>query len=158
MLCLREPLAHQLLGGTFNEARLLTSLQSRTVVLRALRRGAFGADRLRAFAAVESRFVWQARTAILVAGASGLYLVWRLNLWSAFDAPDFWWMDAMVGLWLLFAVLLFVAEPFIIDRVFHRWAEAEPDRAFALLHRAHWVLLTLSVIVVLGGAAGSAGW
>lgn len=129
-----------------------------TVVLPALRRGTLGADRLRAFAAVESRFVWQARTAILVAGASGLYLVWRLNLWRTFGAPGFWWMDAMVGLWLLFAVLLFVAEPFVIDRVFQRWAQADPERAFTALHRAHWVLLTLSVITVLGAVAGSAGW
>jgi uncharacterized membrane protein len=129
-----------------------------TVVLPALRSGALGADRLRAFSAVESRFVWQARTAILIVGASGLYLLWRLDLWGSFTASGFWWMDAMVGLWLLFAILLFVAEPFVIDRIFHRWAETEPERAFAFLHRAHWVLLTLSVITVLGAMAGSAGW
>ena len=129
-----------------------------TVVLPALRRGALGADRLRAFAAIEGYFVWQARTAILVAGASGLYMIWRLDLWSTFGTLRFWWMDAMVGLWLLFFLLLFVFEPFVIDRVFHRWAVAEPDRAFAFLHRAHWLLLTLSVITVLGAAAGTAGW
>lgn len=129
-----------------------------TVVLPALRRGALGADRLRAFTAIESRFVWQARTAILVAGATGFYMVWRLDLWASFGAPGFWWMDAMVGLWLLFFLLLFVLEPFVVDRVFHRWAEKEPERAFAALHRAHWVLLTLSVITVLGAAAGTAGW
>ena len=129
-----------------------------TVVLPALRRGALGADRLRAFAAIESRFAWQARIAILVVGATGFYLVWRLDLWASFAAPGFWWFDAMVALWLFFAVVLFVAEPFIIGRVFRRWAEAEPDQAFAALHRAHWALLTLSIITVLGAAAGSAGW
>ena len=129
-----------------------------TVVLPALRHGALGADRLRAFAAIEGYFVWQARTAILVAGASGLYMVWRLDLWSTFGTLRFWWMDGMVGLWLLFFLLLFVLEPLVIDRVFHRWAAAEPERAFAFLHRAHWLLLTLSVITVLGAAAGTAGW
>ena len=82
-----------------------------TVVLPALRHGALGADRLRAFAAIEGHFVWQARTAILVAGASGLYLLWRLDLWSTFSTPGFWWMDAMGALWLLFFLLLFVLEP-----------------------------------------------
>jgi hypothetical protein len=30
--------------------------------------------------------------------------------------------------------------------------------AFAFLHRAHWVLLCLSIITVLGAVAGSQGW
>jgi hypothetical protein len=129
-----------------------------TVMLPALRRGALGSDRLGAFAAVESRFIWQARTAILVAGATGLYMVWRLDLWSTFETSGFWWMDAMVGLWLLFAALLFIAEPFFIDRMFHRWATAEPEQAFAALHRAHWLLLSLSIITVIGAVIGSNGW
>jgi uncharacterized membrane protein len=128
-----------------------------TIILPALRRGALGADRLQAFTAIESRFVWQARTAILIAGASGVYLLWRLDLFASFAAPGFWWLGAMVGLWLVFAVMLFVAEPLVIGRVFRRWAEAEPERAFAALHRAHWVLLILSIVTVLGAAAGSHG-
>jgi hypothetical protein len=34
----------------------------------------------------------------------------------------------------------------------------QPERTFARLHRAHWVLLTLSVVTILGAVAGSQGW
>ena len=48
-----------------------------TVVLPAVRRGDLGADRLAAFQAIERRFVWQVRTAVIVVGASGFYMVAR---------------------------------------------------------------------------------
>jgi uncharacterized membrane protein len=129
-----------------------------TAVLPAVRRGELGEDRLAAFQAVEHRFVWQARAAVVLAGLTGLYMLWRLDLWDRFRAAGFWWMHAMVGLWLLFAVILFVAEPFVLHRRFRRWARAEPQRAFAWLQRAHWLLLGLSVVTILGAVAGSQGW
>jgi uncharacterized membrane protein len=129
-----------------------------TVVLPALRRGAFGSDMLKAFQAVEHRFIWQARTAVVVVGLSGLYISAQLELWDRFRSLHFWWMHAMVGVWLLFVFVLFVAEPFILHRWFSAWARIQPERAFAWLHRAHWVLLTLSLITVLGAVAGSQGW
>ena len=39
-----------------------------TVVLPAVRRGALGEDRLKAFEAFERRFIWQAQAAVLVVG------------------------------------------------------------------------------------------
>ena len=39
-----------------------------SVVVPAVRRGDFGADRLAAFQAIERRFVWQARAAIIIVG------------------------------------------------------------------------------------------
>jgi uncharacterized membrane protein len=39
-----------------------------TVVLPAVRRGDLGADRRKDFEAIERRFVWQARTAVIVVG------------------------------------------------------------------------------------------
>jgi hypothetical protein len=67
-------------------------------------------------------------------------------------------MHAMVCVWLLFAFVLFVAEPFILRRRFGKWATAEPDAAFAWLHRAHWLLLVLSLITIFGAVAGSQAW
>src|SRR5665213_1836296 len=128
------------------------------VVLPAVRRGDLGADRSAAFGAIERRFSWQARTAVVVVGLTGFYMMWRLDLWDRFRTLDFWWMHAMVCLWLLFAFALFVAEPFILRRHFHRWATARPEIAFAWLHRAHWLLLALSVVTILGAVAGSQGW
>lgn len=129
-----------------------------TVVLPMVRRGDLGPDRLRVFQAVEHRFVWQARTAVIVVGLSGLYMTARLGLWDRFETLSFWWMHAMVCVWLLFAFVLFIGEPFILHRYFPRWARAKPDAAFAWLHRVHWLLLTLSVVTILGAVAGSQGW
>jgi len=129
-----------------------------TVALPAIRRGDLGPDRLRAFHAIQRRFVWQARGAVIIVGASGLYMAARLDLWERFRTVEFWWMHAMVCVWLIFALLLFVIEPFIMHRRFARLAAQSPVTAFARLHRAHWVLLVLSLITVFGAVAGSQGW
>ena len=81
-----------------------------SVVLPAVRRGDLGENRLAAFQAIERRFAWQARTAIVVVGLTGFYMVWRLDLWDRFRTASFWWMHAMVCLWLLFAFVLFIAR------------------------------------------------
>jgi uncharacterized membrane protein len=129
-----------------------------TVALPALRRGALGPDRLLAFQAIERRFVWQARAAIIVIGLSGLYMIDRLDLWDRFQTVDFWWMHAMVCVWLIFAFMLFIAEPFILHRYIHRWARAEPDMTLRRISHAHWILLGLSLGTVFGAVAGSHGW
>jgi uncharacterized membrane protein len=129
-----------------------------TVVLPAIRRGDLGDNYLQAFKSVESRFVWQARTAVVVAGATGFYMTWRLDAWDRFTTGGFWWMHAMVCVWLLFAFALFVAEPLLLHRHFERWATARPRQAFAWLHRAHGMLLLLSVVTIVGAVAGSQGW
>lgn len=128
-----------------------------TVALPAVRRGDLGTDRLRAFQAIEHRFVWHARTAVIMVGLTGLYMTWRLDLWGRFHTVDFWWMHAMVCLWLVFAFVLFIAEPFILHRRFRRWATERTQAAFAWLHLAHWVLLVLGVITILAAVAGSHG-
>ena len=129
-----------------------------TVALPAVRRGLLGEDRLAAFHAFEGRFVWQARASVIVVGLTGLYMVDRFDLWSRFAEGQFWWMHAMVIMWLLFAFLLFIGEPFVLHRYFPVWARRDPDRAFALLHRLHVVLLLLSLVTILGATAGSHGW
>ena len=129
-----------------------------TVVLPAVRRGDLGPDRLGAFHAIEHRFAWQARAAVIIAGATGFYMTARLDLWERFRSAQFWWMHAMVCVWVLFTFILFVAEPLILHRYFRAWATATPEVAFAWLHRAHLVLLALSLITIFGAVAGSQGW
>ena len=128
------------------------------VVLPAVRSGDLGPDRMKGFHAIEQRFVWIARTAVLVVGLSGLYMLIRLDIWDRFEAAAYWWMHAMVIVWLLFAFVLFIGEPFILHRVFPRWARRQPETAFAMLHRVHWVLLLLSLLTILGAVAGTHGW
>jgi uncharacterized membrane protein len=85
-------------------------------LLPAVRRGELGADCLTAFQAIERRFVWQARAAIIIVGATGLYMIVQADLWDRFRSADYWWMHAMVGLWALFAIGLFVLQPLFLDR------------------------------------------
>lgn len=127
------------------------------VVLPLVRRVGDPAKRLSLFEAVERRFIWQARIATLLVAASGFYMVDRLDLWRGFRSLEFWWMDAMVGLWLVFAAILFVGEPLILHRRMQRRALTAPDSTFAALHWLHWVLLGLSVVTVLAAVAGSSG-
>jgi uncharacterized membrane protein len=129
-----------------------------TVALPAVRHGDLGQDRLKAFQAIERRFVWQARASVIIVGLSGLYMTWRLNLWERFQTLTFWWMHAMVCLWLLFTFVLFIAEPFNLHRYFQWWAVEQPDIALARLHRAHWILLSFSLLTIFGAVAGSHGW
>ena len=76
------------------------------------------------FEHAEGRFVSQERLATLFAGISGFYMIVRLDLW------------------LLFARLLFVAEP---------------QGVLGLVQRFHWFMLALSVVTILGAVAGSHG-
>lgn len=129
-----------------------------TVVLPAIRHGEFGPDKLAAFHAIERRFVWHARTAVLLVGVSGLYMTAAFDLGSRFADPAFWWMHAMVGIWSIFAVLLFVGEPLVLHRLFPRWTRHNPDRTFAWFHRLHGLLLVLSLVTICGASAGAHGW
>src|SRR3546814_16917622 len=112
-----------------------------TVALPAVRRGDLGADRLRAFHAIEHRFVWQARAAVLLVGASGLYMVAKLDLWGSFRCIDFSWMPALVCVWPIFALLLFVGEPFILHRRFPRSLDRASDSSFTRPHHLHSIAL-----------------
>jgi uncharacterized membrane protein len=114
-------------------------------------------ERTQFFAIIERRFAWQARVTTLLAGASGFYLLHRLNLWAGFLKVGYWWLDAMVSVWLLFTVMLFIAEPLFLDRWFAARAQRAPEATFALVRRVHWVLLVLSLITIVGAVAGSHG-
>lgn len=129
-----------------------------TVALPAARRGALGPDPVLAFRTIEQRFAWQARAAVLVAGLSGFYMSWRLDLWDRFRSAGFWWMHAMVCLWLLFSLMLFVVEPLVVRGQRKRPDASRPGAALQWLQRGHWLLLALSVLTVLGAVAGSQGW
>jgi uncharacterized membrane protein len=117
-----------------------------TVLLPLIRRTRAPQERLAFFEAVERRFIWQARIATLLVAASGFYMVDRLSLWGRFRLVEFWWMHAMVGVWLIFTLRLFIAEPFIVHQWVHRRALQAPDATFFLLHWLHWVLLALALI------------
>jgi len=129
-----------------------------SVLLPAVRRLKTPAERVAFFDAIERRFAWQARATTLLAGLTGFYMTMRLDLWSRFYSTTYWWMHAMVAVWLLFTTMLFVAEPLVLHRWFQKRAMSDPEGTFALIERMHRVLLAVSLITVLGAVAGSHGW
>lgn len=127
-----------------------------TVLFPSIRRGFAPGDRLRAFHRFEGRFAPQAAFWVLLAGASGLWMTWRADLWHRFADPAYWWMHAMVLVWLAFALMLFVLEPLFL----HRRMASSPDpvRDFARMERVHRLLLAASLLTTAGAVAGSHGW
>jgi len=128
-----------------------------TVLLPAVRRMKEPAERVAFFEAVEGRFAWQARGTTLLVGGSGFYLAHTYDLWDRFAAIAYWWMHAMVFVWAVFTVMLFVAEPLFLHRWFLKRAADKPEATFRLIQTLHWVLLTISLIAVLGATVGSHG-
>jgi uncharacterized membrane protein len=129
-----------------------------TVLLPAARRLKTPAERVAFFEEIERDFAAQSRVTTLIVGASGFYLVHRLDLWARFTQPEYWWMHAMVAVWAVFTLVLFVLEPLFLHRWFLEHARRAPDATFRRVARLHWALLALSLITVAGAAAGSHGY
>jgi len=110
------------------------------------------------FERVERRFAAQTRWTLVAAGLSGLYLVERLGLWPRFAEPRFWWMHAMVALWLLYALALFVLEPFVLRARFADRLRRDPEGALRRMARHHWIILALSLATIAGVVGGSHGF
>jgi uncharacterized membrane protein len=129
-----------------------------TILIPAVRRAEPPERRMAAFVRFEGPFSWQARISVGLAGLSGLYMTWKLDAWSRFADPTYWWMDAMVLLWLLFAAMLYVAEPLVLHRRIEREiAEGRSAVLFDRMERFHRVMLGLSLITVLGAVGGAHG-
>jgi uncharacterized membrane protein len=126
-------------------------------LLPAAREARHGDNPLELFARVERRFARQSRWTTLLVGATGFYLVAALDLWHRFAAPAYWWMTAMVAVWALFSVMLFILEPLVLHRWFERRARADPPGTLGLIVRMHWALLVMSVVTIAGAVAGSHG-
>jgi uncharacterized membrane protein len=105
------------------------------------------------------RFAAQARFSTLFVGITGFYMVYVLDAWQRFTQWQYWWMHAMVLIWLLFTVMLFVVEP--RTRRQQTSVSLQQDISagtFAKIQRKHLFLLVLSLITIVGAVAGSHGW
>jgi len=128
-----------------------------TVILPMVRGSQIPTDGEAMFEAVERRFIWQARIATLLVAVSGFYMVERLDLWDRFRNIEFWWMHAMVLLWLIFTLVLFIGEPLAAHMHTKHGSQPVSKGRLSLMQWLHWVLLLLSAITVLAAVAGSQG-
>lgn len=129
-----------------------------TVLIPALRKISDANERLELFERLEGKFGFQAKITTLITGLSGYYLLNYLDAWERLRYLHFWWMHLMIFVWFVFTLVLFVLEPFLLHQLFRQKALKNSDLAFAWLHRMHIVLLSLSVLAVLGAVAGSHGF
>jgi uncharacterized membrane protein len=115
------------------------------------------AEWIRDFDDIERRFATQVRWAVLLTLASGLWMLFQYDLWGRFLSARYWWMHLMVGVWLLYALVLFIAEPFALHRLFHARAEVAPAATLGLVRRFHRVMLALSLFAAFAAVAGAHG-
>ena len=104
------------------------------------------------FEAIENRFARQVRWSIPLAGATGLWMVWRMELWQRCADASFWWMHAMVLVWALFMTTVFVAEPLAYRRL-ASLAASDPAALLRRLSRTHSILLAAASITIIAAVA-----
>ncbi|EZP74473.1 Membrane protein [Sphingomonas paucimobilis] len=122
------------------------------VLMPSIRRGSPPDQWLATFHRFEERFAGQARLWVLIAGASGLWMIDRGQMWSRFADLHFWWMHAMLAVWTVFAAMLFLIEPLGLHQRLKR--SGRPATEFRRMEWMHRILLLLAAITVLGAVAG----
>lgn len=129
-----------------------------TVIIPSVKRMKSKEERLETFERIEGRFALQAKVTTLITGLSGFYMIYYLDAWDRYLNPDFWWIHAMTLVWIIFTLILFVLEPYVLHRIFRNYALEKSGKAFSFLYMAHWILLILSIITIIGAVAGAHGW
>lgn len=129
-----------------------------TVIIPAVKRMKSKEDKIETFEKIEGRFAIQAKITTLITGISGFYMVYVLDAWNRFLEPRFWWFHAMVFVWVLFTLVLYVLEPLVLHKLFKKYANENPEKTFKFIHKAHVILLILSLITIAGAVAGCHGW
>lgn len=129
-----------------------------TVIIPAVKRLKSKEDQIKTFEQIEGRFAIQAKITTLLTGLSGFYMLYVLDAWDRYLDYKFWWIHAMTLVWIIFTLVLYVLEPLLLHKIFKTYAEKNPKKTFAIMHRAHWFLLILSLMTTAGAVAGSHGW
>jgi uncharacterized membrane protein len=129
-----------------------------TVIIPAVKKLKSKEDQIKTFEEIEGRFAIQAKITTLLTGITGFYMLYVLDGWDRYFDYRFWWVHAMTLVWILFSLILYVLEPLVLHKLFKQYADKNPEKTFAFMHRAHWILLMLSLLTTVGAVAGSHGW
>ncbi len=129
-----------------------------TVLIPAIKKLKNKEEQIKTFEQIEGRFALQAKVTTLITAITGFYMMYELDAWDRYFDYRFWWIHAMTLVWVLFTLVLFVLEPLILHKLFQKYAQENPAKTFSIMHRAHWILLLLSLLTTAGAVAGSHGW
>ena len=128
------------------------------VLIPILRRSSFQQDQLTIFNIVENRFATVARIMVLLAGISGFYMTYKLDAWSRFSHAHFFWMHAMVFVWSLFFLALFVIEPFILRNHGRMVKDGHSITNLRKTQIVHSIILVLSLTTLVISVFGAHGF
>ena len=128
-----------------------------TVLLPAVRRLKAPHERMQLFDQIERRFAVQARLWTAFVGLTGFYMLYRFDMWERFRHVGYWWIHAMVVVWLLFTTMLFILEPLILHRWLIEQSTLRPEVVFDRVEWLHRILLFISLVTVMGAVMGSHG-
>ncbi|UCH81980.1 MAG: hypothetical protein JSW20_04970 [Nitrospiraceae bacterium] len=96
------------------------------------------------FQGTEHRFGKIAKLMVILAGLSGLYLIYEKGISSGV------WL--MIVIWSFYAALLFGLEKMIFKRLFARPSnDMDTKKVFNILQTFHWVVLGLSLLAIIAG-------
>lgn len=129
-----------------------------TVLIPAIKKLKSKEDQIHTFEQIEGRFALQAKITTLITAITGFYMMYELDAWDRYLDVRYWWIHAMTIVWAIFTIVLYVLEPLVLHKLFKKYAQLNPEKTFNFMHRAHWVLLLLSLITIFGAVAGSHGW
>ncbi len=129
-----------------------------TVIIPAVKRMKSKEKQIETFEKIEGRFSIQAKITTLLTGLSGFYMLYVMDAWDRYFELRFWWIHAMTLVWIIFTIVLYILEPLLLHKIFRKYATKNPGKTFNIMHRAHWILLVLSLITTAGAVAGSHGW
>jgi uncharacterized membrane protein len=129
-----------------------------TVLIPAIKKMKSKEEQIKTFENIEEKFALQAKVTTFLTGLSGFYMLYELNAWNRYLDYRFWWIHAMTLVWIIFSLILYVLEPFVLHKVFKKYANENSEKTFGIMHRLHWILLIISLITTAGAVAGSHGW
>ncbi len=127
------------------------------IILPVLRRGADAGKSTDTFEEIEARVAKQAKYTTQITGLTGLYMLYVLDAWERLLDPAYWWIHAMIFIYVVFTVVLFILEPLVLHKWFEQQASTNPQRVLGLVFRAHVVLITLSFVTIAAAVIGVHG-
>ncbi len=107
------------------------------------------------FQRVEHRFSRIVRLVIVVVGITGLYNLYQKGLYRILPTPEGLWLDFMIGVYILYALLIFGLEKALFKRIFKDVKNLNADQVFFRMSLFHWVVLAFSLLAVAGGVIGT---
>ncbi len=108
-------------------------------------------ERLQRIKQFEHRFANQARIAVVLVGITGFWMLALTGGLARLQPAYGWWIDLMLLVWVLFVIMLFIAEPL---RLPAKVGLIQSPRKFLALHA---VLLVLALAAIFCGVIGARG-